>query len=255
MPSKIAERVNGFSKRVTDVLPSMSGGFLTNKWMLYLVLFSAIFDILFFYKKNDMHAILIFLVIGFLVSFFSKNMVVILILAIVLTHLIRFGKQATEGFEDEEDEEGFEGEEEDEEGFEGEEEEEEGFEGEEEDEEGFEGEEEEEEGFEGEEEEDEMFANRGNQEHMEGVGELIQTNKELMSEMKKIEPLLTKAEGYLSKKTHEGFGDFNTVYATAAATKKPESFIDIYEKFAAHKPMPMHMARFGNDMNTRAIPR
>jgi len=196
MPSKIAERVNSFSKNVTSALPSMSGGFLTNKWMLYLVLFSAIFDIFFFYKKNDMQAILIFLVIGFLVSFFSKNMVVILILAIVLTHLIRFGKQATEGFEEEE-EEGFE------------------------------------------EEEEEMFENKG-------VGELIQTNNNLLSEMKKIEPLLTKAEGYLSKGKHEGFGDFGTVYETA--TKKPESFIDKYEMFAAHTPMPMHMDRFANGM-------
>lgn len=222
MPSKIAERVNGFSKKVTGALPSMSGGFLTNKWMLYLVLFSAIFDIFYFYKKNDMHAILIFLVIGFLVSFFSKNMVVILILAIVLTHLIRFGKQATEGFEDEEVED-----------EEGEGEEVEGLEGEEENEE---------------EKELELFKNKDKPEKIEGIGELIKTNTELMTEMKQLEPLLSKAEGYLSKK-NEGFGDFGTVYKT----KKTESFIDKYEKFAAHTPMPME--RFENNMNTRSIPR
>ena len=223
MPSKIAERVNSFSKKVTGALPSMSGGFLTNKWMLYLVLFSAIFDIFYFYKKNDMQAILIFLVIGFLVSFFSKNMVVILILAIVLTHLIRFGKQATEGFAEDEEE----------------------------DAEGFEGEEEEDEAFEGEDEpEEETFENKG-------VGELIQSNNELVSEMKKIEPLLNKAEGYLvkGKGKHEGFGDFGSVYESA--TKKPESFIDKYEQFAAHTPMPMHMDRFvnGMPMKTRSAPR
>jgi len=244
MPSKIAERVNSFSKKVTGALPSMSGGFLTNKWMLYLVLFSAIFDIFYFYKKNDMQAILIFLVIGFLVSFFSKNMVVILILAIVLTHLIRFGKQATEGFAEDEEE--------DAEGFEGEEEEDEAFEGEDEpEEEGFEGEEEEDEAFEGEDEpEEETFENKG-------VGELIQSNNELVSEMKKIEPLLNKAEGYLvkGKGKHEGFGDFGSVYESA--TKKPESFIDKYEQFAAHTPMPMHMDRFvnGMPMKTRSAPR
>ena len=230
MPSKIAERINGFSKKVTSVIPSMSGGFLTNKWMLYLVLFSAIFDIFYFYKKNDMHAILIFLVIGFLISFFSKNMVVILILAIVLTHLIRFGKQATEGFKDEEEEEEVN--------------------------EGLEGEEEEEvnEGLEGEEEEEkiELFKNKDKSEKIEGIGELIQSNENLVSEMKQLEPLLNKAEGYLSKK-NEGFGDFGSVYESFEAHKKTESFIDKYEKFAAHTPMPME--RFENNMNTRSIPR
>jgi hypothetical protein len=223
MPSKIAERVNGFSKKVTGALPSMSGGFLTNKWMLYLVLFSAIFDIFYFYKKNDMQAILIFLVIGFLVSFFSKNMVVILILAIVFTHLIRFGKQATEGFEDEEDE----------------------------DKEGYE---------DGEDADADIIANEGfkkedeesdKKEKMGDIGKLIETNTELMTEMKQLEPLLSKAEGYLSKK-NEGFGDFGTVYEKFAEhAKKPESFKTMYEKFA---PKPM-MERFENDVNTRSKPR
>lgn len=206
MPSKIAERVNGFSKKVKDAIPSMSGGFLTNKWMLYLVLFSAIFDIFYFYNKNDMHAILIFLVIGFLVSFFSKNMVVILIIAIVFTHLIRFGKELTEPFEGDEEEvvEAFE-----------------------------------EDVIEEDVIEEEAFKNKKSE---EGVGQLIQTNKELMEEMGQLKPLLEKAEGYLSKKV-EGFGDFGSVYET---TKKAETFIDRYEKF---------VPRVENNMNTRSIPR
>ena len=142
MPSKIAERIDGLGRRITDLLPSTQGGFLTNKWFLYLVLFSAVFDLFYFYGKGDMYALTIFFIIGFLASFFSKNMVVILILAIVLTHLIRFGKNLSEGFEDkeafEEEEERFEDKEdeafeEEEEGFEDKEdeafeEEEEGFE-------------------------------------------------------------------------------------------------------------------------------
>lgn len=228
MPSKIAERVNGFSKKVTGVLPSMSGGFLTNKWMLYLVLFSAIFDIFYFYKRNDMQAILIFLVIGFLVSFFSKNMVVILILAIVFTHLIRFGKQATEGFEGEE-EDG-----DDKEGYE---------EGDDADADIIANE-----GFKEEDEEDEEG---DKMEKMGDIGQLIETNKELMTEMKHLEPLLSKAEGYLSKK-NEGFGDFGTVYEKFGEhIKKPEAFKTVYEKFA---PKPM-MERFENDVNTRSKPR
>ena len=98
MPSKLAERIDGMGRRITDLLPSTQGGFLTNKWFLYLVLFSAVFDLFYFYGKGDMYALTIFFIIGFLASFFSKNMVVILILAIVLTHLIRYGKNLSEGF-------------------------------------------------------------------------------------------------------------------------------------------------------------
>ena len=170
------------------MIPSMQGGFLTNKWMLYLVLFSAVFDVFYFYQKDDVYAVTIFFIIGFLASFFSKNMVVILIIAIVFTHLIRYGKNLSEGFEEDELEEGFEGEEL-EEGFE-EDELEEGFEGEEL-EEGFE-EDELEEGFEGEpDQEDESF--EGNT----TSAALIRSNTELIEKMKTLEPMLEEAEGFL----------------------------------------------------------
>lgn len=192
MSSKLATRIDGMGKRMTDMIPSMQGGFLTNKWMLYLVLFSAVFDVFYFYQKDDVYAVTIFFIIGFLASFFSKNMVVILIIAIVFTHLIRYGKNLSEGFEEEEEEkEGFEGEELEEEGFEDEEEEKEGFEGEELEEEGFE-EDELEEGFEGEPDlEEESF--EGNT----TSAALIQSNTELIEKMKTLEPMLEKAEGFL----------------------------------------------------------
>ena len=218
MPSKIAERIDGMGRRITNVLPSMQGGFLTNKWMLYLVLFSAIFDLFYFYQKGDMYALTIFFIIGFLVSFFSKNMVVILILAIALTHLIRYGKDLSEGFEEEEKEEGFEDGKEEEEAFEEdekeeafeEEEKEEGFE-EDEKEEGFE-EDEKEEGFEGEPtEEPETFksadkiaetANVVNGFASSNVDAraqtLIDTQQKLMKSMETLKPMLDKAEGFLN---------------------------------------------------------
>ena len=176
MPSKIAERIDSLGRKVTSMLPSTSGGFLTNKWFLYLVLFSAVFDLFYFYGKGDMYALTIFFIIGFLASFFSKNMVVILVLAIALTHLIRYGKNLSEGFEGEEDkeDEAFEGEEEDkEEGFEGEEKE---------DEEAFEGEDK---------EDDEAFEGKT------GAQALIQNQEKLMQSMKSLEPMLAKAEGFL----------------------------------------------------------
>ena len=104
MPSPIIKKMDSMSKRVTDLLPSTKGGFLTNKWILYLVLFFAVFDVFHFYQKGDVQSVMIFFIVGILVSFFSKNMVVIFIIAIVATHLIRYGKQLTEGFKAEEEE-------------------------------------------------------------------------------------------------------------------------------------------------------
>jgi hypothetical protein len=200
MPSKIAERIDGLGRRITDLLPSTQGGFLTNKWFLYLVLFSAVFDLFYFYGKGDMYALTIFFIIGFLASFFSKNMVVILILAIVLTHLIRYGKNLSEGFEEKEDEEGFE-EDDDKEGFE-EKEDEEGFE-EEDEKEGFE-EKEDEEGFE---EEDKEDGFKGS-----GAHALAQNQKQLMESMQALEPMLAKAEGFLQTVAPHKKDGFATLY-------------------------------------------
>jgi hypothetical protein len=105
MPSPILKKVETASKKITDLIPSAKGGILTNKWILYVVLFAALFDLFQFYQRGDVYSVTIFFIIGVLVSFFSKNMVVILILAIVVTHLIKYGKQLTEGFKDEEEEE------------------------------------------------------------------------------------------------------------------------------------------------------
>lgn len=206
MPSKLAERIDGMGRRITDLLPSTQGGFLTNKWFLYLVLFSAVFDLFYFYGKGDMYALTIFFIIGFLASFFSKNMVVILILAIVLTHLIRYGKNLSEGFEDKEEEEAFEDEEE-KEGFE-DKEEEEGFE-EEDKEEAFE-EDDKEEGFE-EDEEKEGFK----KEKDSGAEALAQNQMKLAESMQSLEPMLAKAEGFLqtvAPHKKDGFATLENAY-------------------------------------------
>ena len=199
----------------------MQGGFLTNKWMLYLVLFSAIFDLFYFYQKGDMYALTIFFIIGFLVSFFSKNMVVILILAIALTHLIRYGKNLSEGFEDDDEEkknaEGFEDDDEEKktaEGFEEEDDDKKTAEGFEDPEatdppEGFE--EEEPETFEDPTEEPDTFTSAYKIDNTNNAvknltpsnvddrtKQLLANQKELMSTMKSLEPMLAKAEGFLN---------------------------------------------------------
>jgi hypothetical protein len=216
MPSKIAERIDGMGKRIGKVLPSMQGGFLTNKWILYLVLFSAIFDLFYFYQKGDMYALTIFFIIGFLVSFFSKNMVVILILAIALTHLIRYGKNLSEGFKDGDDDDEEEGKKS--ETFEDPDatESPEGFEGEDDDEEvkkseTFEDPTEEPETFEDPTEEPETFksadkiaetanvVNGFSSSNVDARAQtLIDTQQKLMKSMETLKPMLDKAEGFLN---------------------------------------------------------
>jgi len=206
MPSKIAERIDGMGKRIGKVLPSMQGGFLTNKWILYLVLFSAIFDLFYFYQKGDMYALTIFFIIGFLVSFFSKNMVVILILAIALTHLIRYGKNLSEGFKDGDDDDEEEGKKS--ETFEDPDatESPEGFEGEDDDEEVKKSE-----TFEDPTEEPETFksadkiaetanvVNGFSSSNVDARAQtLIDTQQKLMKSMETLKPMLDKAEGFLN---------------------------------------------------------
>ena len=190
MPSKIAERIDGMGRRITDLLPSTQGGFLTNKWFLYLVLFSAVFDLFYFYGKGDMYALTIFFIIGFLASFFSKNMVVILVLAIVLTHLIRYGKNLSEGFEDKEDE-----------AFE--EDKEEGFE------------EKEDEAFE-EKEDEQKRDNKDNKDNKDSNAKALAKNQEkLVESMKALEPMLAKAEGFLqtvAPNKKDGFATLENAY-------------------------------------------
>lgn len=223
MPSKLAERIDGMGRRIADLFPSTHGGFLTNKWFLYLVLFSAVVDLFYFYGKGDMYALTIFFIVGFLASFFSKNMVVILILAIVLTHLIKYGKNLSEGFQDK-DEEAFEDdkeeafEEDKDEAFE--EDKEEGFEDkedeafEEDKDEAFEEDKDKDEAFkEDKDKEDEAFEEKEDKDS--GAKALAKNQKKLMESMKSLEPMLAKAEGFLqtvasSKK--DGFATLENAY-------------------------------------------
>jgi len=201
MPSPIVKKMDSMSKRITELLPSAKGGFLTNKWILYLVLFFAVFDVFHFYQKGDVQSVMIFFVVGILISFFSKNMVVILILAVVITHLIRYGKNLTEGFE-EEDKEEFEDKEETEEGFEEEDKEKEEFADETEETEKPS------ESFRGTIKETDKsvkdaLSNLDSNGLTTKTQELLSTQRELMKNMEALEPLLKNADTFLSKKTEK----------------------------------------------------
>jgi hypothetical protein len=75
---------------------------LQSKLLLYFLVFIAFFDFVFLSLEKDFIFAGIFIIIGFLTSFFNKNMIVILFTTVILTNILRFGKDVRvhEGMED-----------------------------------------------------------------------------------------------------------------------------------------------------------
>lgn len=80
---------------------------LANKWVLYAMLILGVFDVFNFYQNGQMTSLYVFLFVGVLTSFFSKNMIVIIVTAIAISHIFTYGERMSEGFEDEEEEDGL----------------------------------------------------------------------------------------------------------------------------------------------------
>ena len=171
------------------LIPPTSGRMLNNKWVLYFIFVVSLFDLINFYQRNNLVAVAIFAVVGFLTSFFSKNMIVILVMAIAVTHLVTYGNREglkTKGEDDEEEVE--------------EEEVDEGFE------EGVDEEEDEEEEAPKEEEpKEEMMTTQSDNQ----TTELLKKQNELMEKMNQLEPLLDKAESLFKTHTTDGFQNMN----------------------------------------------
>ena len=86
---------------------------LANKWVLYAMLILGVFDVFNFYQNGQMTSLYVFLFVGVLTSVFSKNMIVIIVTAIAISHIFTYGERMSEGFEDEEEEDGLDEEEDD----------------------------------------------------------------------------------------------------------------------------------------------
>lgn len=83
---------------------------LHNKYVLYLIVLASVLNILLLANGKDFNSVVIFIIVGFLTSFFSKNMIVILLIALLFTHGIKYGnkvirKEGLEGLEGEDGEE------------------------------------------------------------------------------------------------------------------------------------------------------
>ena len=64
---------------------------LQNKYVLYVVSFIAIMNLLGYIMMKNINAAIFFAVVGFLSSYFSKNMIIILVVAMVSTNLYVLG--------------------------------------------------------------------------------------------------------------------------------------------------------------------
>lgn len=73
--------------------------FLTNKYVLYFVLFLAFTNFVGYVMVGNLNAMLLFIIFGLMVSYFSKNMVVVLGSAILLTNLFALNINKKEGFD------------------------------------------------------------------------------------------------------------------------------------------------------------
>ena len=62
-----------------------------NKYILYLMLLFTVVDLFLFSVENDVGSIVIFFIIGYLVSLFNKNMLVIMFTSLTMTNIIKYG--------------------------------------------------------------------------------------------------------------------------------------------------------------------
>ena len=74
---------------------------LENKYVLYFVLFLAVSNLLGYMIVGNMNAVILFILIGGLMTFFSKNMIIVLSVPLVLTSVLLVGNKVSEGFDPE----------------------------------------------------------------------------------------------------------------------------------------------------------
>ena len=93
-------------KKAQDYFKKSNFNVLHNKYLLYFILILSICDLLLFAYLGELTHVIIYILVGVITSFFTKNMIVILTIAMVVTNLIRYGRNVNnkEGFEDETEE-------------------------------------------------------------------------------------------------------------------------------------------------------
>jgi hypothetical protein len=180
LPSTVSKTLN------VGKIDTIFKDLLHNRIVLYFVVIVVLFDLFYFAQMRDNTSIAVFILLAFITTFFSKNMIVVLCIALVVTHVLKFGvRQVSEGFAEGADEE--------------------------EPKEGLEGEEEEKEGLETEmkpkpekkEKKEKKDAKEiSEEEKKEDFTEFQQVQDKILGGMKELDPLITKAEGFIEKYSH-----------------------------------------------------
>lgn len=75
--------------------------FLTNKYVLYLVVFLSITNMIGYLVMGNLNSLIYFLIVGLITSIFTQNMCIILLFALLLSNILIAGQNSyTEGFTD-----------------------------------------------------------------------------------------------------------------------------------------------------------
>lgn len=79
-------------------IPKSVSKLLENKYVLYVILFLAVTNMLGYMVMGNITPVIFFIIVGYLVSIFSKNMIIVLIVPLLLTNILMAGSKAVEGF-------------------------------------------------------------------------------------------------------------------------------------------------------------
>jgi hypothetical protein len=79
-------------------IPKSVSKLLENKYVLYVILFLAVTNMLGYMVMGNITPIIFFIIVGYLVSIFSKNMIIVLLVPLLLTNILMAGSKAVEGF-------------------------------------------------------------------------------------------------------------------------------------------------------------
>ena len=83
--TKIANGLKKFQNNMKNM------NLLKNKYVLYLVLLISLADLFLFARAGEIFHIIVFIIVGLLMSRFTMNMVVILLVALIVTNIVKYG--------------------------------------------------------------------------------------------------------------------------------------------------------------------
>jgi hypothetical protein len=82
-------------------LPSTISKILTNKYVLYFIAFLSLTNVLGYMISGDINHIIVFILVGLIMTYFSKNMAIVLLVSLLMANLfsinITFSKEGFEG--------------------------------------------------------------------------------------------------------------------------------------------------------------